>query len=220
MLFNLIYTLFTFFQASVSTHPVPQAGRCTRSLRARVRKADAPDAYFYFHMQIPGRLPPAPARRRSWSSAHADAKRSSIPAAPTQAERSLELEADPADAHPFPMPPLRLPILYKYPIDRRLPRQPCGGAGDAEDAAVAHSCLPQAPPISAPAPVTDAGAGNRAGKNVEPGPRAARGDLGVRTAGWHLQGRLGGTGTARLRGCSAPVTRQASRDDADCASIT
>lgn len=57
MLFNLIYTLFTFFQASVSTHPVPQAGRCTRSLRARVRKADAPDAYFYFHMQIPGRLP-------------------------------------------------------------------------------------------------------------------------------------------------------------------
>lgn len=41
-------------------------------------------------------------------------------------------------------------------------REGCGR--ESEDAAVAHLCLPRAPPISAPAPVTDAKGGNRAGK--------------------------------------------------------
>lgn len=73
-----------------------------------------------------------------------------------------------------------------------------GGCGHgSEDAAVAHSCLPQAPPISAPAPVTDARGGNRAGKT--------RGERGASPEGphwgWHLLGKAGG-GTGRGRGGS------------------
>lgn len=85
-------------------------------------------------------------------------------------------------------------------------RRRAGCSHGSEDAAVAHLCLPQAPPISAPAPVTDAEGGNRAGKTrgapgASPwGPRGAT--LGGGTPSTRLEGAQVGSG-----GCTAPVTR-------------
>lgn len=124
MLFNLIYTLLLSSMCQCTQCHNQGGAHNPPSTSNAGEKGTRPRRLFLFPHANSRPPPLAPASRKSWSTAHADAKGSSIPPAPTQAERSLKLEADLADAHPFPMPPLRLPILYKYPIDRRLLRQP------------------------------------------------------------------------------------------------
>lgn len=97
-----------------------------------------------------------------------------------------------------------------------------GCSRESEDAAVAHLCLPRAPPISAPAPFTDAKGGNRAGKIWcvrGAGPRRPQagvvGTLGDDSSspGWETRVRVGGIhrcqwhGTAHREAADSPASR-------------